>query len=357
MPVFVDQIASVPQVSPAALRSLKANPSVVLQTGTTCTLDAASPKTPHYLRTLGLLWQGRMPVYLETDPNTNLVSRLLVPRVFQVESVVAAPTGDRVLVRFQISHAIHFLRTANPNFQALLTALQTANQHKTAVLVTEEPDRPEIIDVRLANTPLAPAMAPPVTPYAPAAVPAAVVALVPADAQAMFDLVNAQTCSTNASVSTCIPFLYPDDGCWARANEMCRLMIGSGVTPMKVWLYGTLLVDTKNSPVCHVDWGWHVAPVLLVDTGRSSEQYVIDPSLFSGPALLSDWIAIQHTTVPPSDSEVTDASVYRTARLTGGASQYDPGYAMTNADLNHYRIVFGNRCTVDNPPGPPYPCP
>jgi hypothetical protein len=61
------------------------------------------------------------------------------------------------------------------------------------------------------------------------------------------------------------------------------------------------------------------------------------------------------STVPPSDLERTDDTVY--TRDPAGNVSYDPDYSRTSADLNTYRIDFANRCTTENPPGPPYACP
>jgi len=54
---------------------------------------------------------------------------------------------------------------------------------------------------------------------------------------------------------------------------MARLMIGAGVQPTKVWIYGNLHTPSQNNPACHVDWGWHVAPTLQVTSGKSPGMY------------------------------------------------------------------------------------
>ncbi len=112
-------------------------------------------------------------------------------------------------------------------------------------------------------------------------------------AQQLFELVNAKVCCPASAPAPCIPFLYPDDGCWGRASEMCRLIIADGAQPRKVWIYGHLLVQTANNPACHVGWGWHVAPTLEVNTGVGTDTYVIDPSLFPGPVTKTMWKSVQ----------------------------------------------------------------
>lgn len=57
-------------------------------------------------------------------------------------------------------------------------------------------------------------------------------------ANELFDLCNARVCCPASAPAPCIPFLYPDDGCWGRAHELCRLMLAAGESPRKVWIYG-----------------------------------------------------------------------------------------------------------------------
>ena len=98
----------------------------------------------------------------------------------------------------------------------------------------------------------------------------------------------------------CIPFLYPDNGCWARAHEMCRLMIAMGLSPRKVWIMGSLQAATRNRQelpgqlglACRADLVRAlpalVAVVLVV------QRMVIDPSLFTdGPVTVAYWKGLQ----------------------------------------------------------------
>ena len=59
-----------------------------------------------------------------------------------------------------------------------------------------------------------------------------------ARAQQIFDALAATTCNPLTVPPPCIPFMYPDDGCWGRAHEMCRLMVVMGEKPEKVWIDG-----------------------------------------------------------------------------------------------------------------------
>ncbi len=166
---------------------------------------------------------------------------------------------------------------------------------------------------------------------------AATAGITPQKAQQLFSLVANQSY---------IPFKYPDDGCWGRAHEMCRLIIANGVSPRKVWIYGNLMVSTRNHPNCSVRWGWHVAPTVLVNTGSSSQIDVIDPALFTGPVPQATWFGVQHD--PHASLHDTDASVFY--RSVAGQVSYDPNYSQTQQVLARYRRELALRTAKFGPP-------
>ena len=175
-------------------------------------------------------------------------------------------------------------------------------------------------------------------------------------AQQVFDAMNAASCDPLAVPAPCIPFLYPDDGCFARAHEMCRLMINMGHTPKKVWIHeqppADLHVDTKNHPDCYVEWNWHVAPTLCVRGPGlfQIQEVVIDPSLFTAPISKTTWKAKQGD--PNATLTDTDASPY----FFFGNVSTDPNYVETNLDLAYYRLQLQTRAVQEG--SPPYPnCP
>jgi hypothetical protein len=90
----------------------------------------------------------------------------------------------------------------------------------------------------------------------------------PQRARELIDLVSSQSYDPAAIDAPCIPFRYPDEGCWARAHEMCRIIIASGEEVCKLWIYGDLEVKTRNNPDCRVLWICHVAPTSQVTVGR-----------------------------------------------------------------------------------------
>lgn len=83
-------------------------------------------------------------------------------------------------------------------------------------------------------------------------------------------------------------WLFPDDGCWTRAAIANRTAFQLFYPlPDKVFAFGNLRVNTKNSPRGVVGWWYHVAPIIEV----ASEKYVIDPSIeWSRPLTLKEWL-------------------------------------------------------------------
>lgn len=347
----VDQPGNV-SVPLTALEKAGASVAVTLAGGERCIVDPGARDAPHYIRMLEMLRHAKMPVYLEVDDVAHRINRLLIPGVFRVHGIAQHPVDGRLEVDLRVSHACDFVAVTNPDYHEIVEALRSAQRQKIPVLVTQRPDGPEIIDVRPATFPM----------FARARASSAELPPVPADpvestavtfsqAQRMFDLVNAQSCPTIVTGLACIPFLYPDQGCWSRSHEMCRIMIANGVTPFKVWSYGQRIVSTRNSPVCEVRWSWHTAPML--------GDLVIDPSLFEEPVTFADWLARQIAIPPslPDDFEFTDPTVYLTPRVNDDSVLYDFQYANTAADLSYRRLLLANRCGFTDPPGPPYNCP
>ncbi|MGH7540848.1 MAG: protein-glutamine glutaminase family protein [Gemmatimonadota bacterium] len=318
------------------------------------------------------------PVFVEIDPDTREITRLLIPLVVTVASLSQGDEG--FVVQLEISHARHVLRGDNPDFDALLSTLRTARGQGTWLIVTEDDDH-EIIDARPDPRPpegirfergpsgRAPEGHEPLLFYQPIKWLISFLkwclgwllclirwlrCLPASRAREMFDLAAATTCDPLTVPVPCIPFLYPDDGCWGRAHEMCRLFLDAGVSPAKVWIYGSLNVDTKNNPNCEVFWGWHVAPTLCVRRWFfQTEQKVIDPALFTGPVSKATWKGVQGD--PSALLVDTPASVFY--RSFNGSTTTDPTYSQTNQVLATYRLQLKNRSLGPHGPPPYATCP
>ena len=291
-------------------------------------------------------------VYVEIEPETNIITELLVPEVSRVQSLTPIDAGD-VEVTLIPSPAFYYLRSANPDFGDLQIALETAKNNDSTVLVTWTRYKREIIDVRSLPEGQKDPLAPPETPPTPIDDPP----VDPDRARDLFNQMNARSCDPCTPTEPCIPFKYPSNGCHARAHEMCRLMIEQGEDPGKVWLYRSvhrpLRVVTSNDPDCEVTWRYHVAPTLdvLISPG-TVVKWVIDPSMFNGPVTVEEWINAQNDS--DANDEYTAASVYyrnedNTYVLT------DDDYSDTADTLELRRQDLAVQCEDYGPS--PYSCP
>lgn len=91
----------------------------------------------------------------------------------------------------------------------------------------------------------------------------------------------------NPEFSRRISWLYPDDGCFARAALAgMKLDENQLVRPAKIFTFGNLAVQTKYSLEGAVYWWYHVAEIVRY----MDSYYVIDPALNSRePILVEDW--------------------------------------------------------------------
>jgi len=181
-------------------------------------------------------------------------------------------------------------------------------------------------------------------------------------AQQLFDLCNARICCPANPTGSCIPFLYPDDGCWGRAHEMCRLMIADGAQPEKVWIKGDLRPSSQNHPGCGwpgwTGWFWHVAPTLQVNTSNGVKTWVIDPALFSGPADQGTWKSVQGD--PNAVLQASSAEMFYFKSFIFDdediPDETDPTYTQTNIVLTNYRNELKLRSVGADGPPPYFAC-
>ena len=315
---------------------------VQLHDDSTGKLDMAAPHAFALAEILEELHRDNRPVYLEINRDTGVIQQILLPRVVEVTGIANEAVGDKREIGLRRSCTKSFIRTTNPNYEALLSAINKARATYAAVLVTEAIDGGEILDVRLTTSP--PVCAPVVVASAPPTPPAAIG---PVEVRLAFAIVREASCAGRHPSHNCIPFLYPDNGCWARAHAMCRMLISAGFTPNKIWLNGDLRVDTPNCPTCVVSWDFHVAPTLLVDHGSGAELYVLDPSLFHHPVPQATWIEVQHD--PSAEIHYTDASIYYRDQ-DADVLETDPHFVCTKNDLISFRLLLALRSASSGPP-------
>ena len=335
---------------------------VELDGGRRVRLDPQNPRSEGFAKVLASLAELQHPVYVELDPETEAVSRILVPKVGKVASVRDADGGIEVQV--EKSHARLLLGRDRDDFSELAAMLREAEAKGGLIILTPN-DARGVEDVRffrpgpddgpVPDFPPLPKPEPdwfgrwrwwPLWPwnwwrYRCRSM---------ARAQEIFDAMSATSCNPAGIAPPCIPFLFPDDGCWARAHEMRRLMNLMGVYPRKLWIEGSLETPTRNNPNCKVYWGWHVAPTICVRQRWrwwylfwwwSGVRMVIDPSLFTTPVTMTQWKSVQ------GDPNATLTE-------TGGWDYYfgqdDPNYTETNYYLQVYRTELQNRVNQVGPP-------
>jgi hypothetical protein len=337
--------------------------SVEFADGSVARLDGDDRRSRGFAQVLDGLRKEGLPVYVELDPETSAIKLLLIPHVARVVGV--QPSEDALDVEIAPSHARHVLRRDARDFEAAERQLRESLRSGDPVVLTET-DAHEILDVR----PYMPGPEVPQLPPFPKLLPAGRFGIrwtwlrwlyliwwwpwwpwwwfgcmSRARAQQIFDAMNATSCDPLTVPSPCIPFLYPDDGCWGRAHEMRRLMLNMGVSPRKVWIQGQLHTPTRNNPNCFVNWGWHVAPTVCVRGPWffMSERLVIDPSLFTTPVSKSMWKSVQGD--PNATLTDSDGSIFY---LWGNVT--DPTHVQTNQVLATYRLQLQNRAIQVGPP-------
>lgn len=321
--------------APAQAAAAETYESITFTSGRTARVDLREPRAGGWLGALAELHAANLDAYVEVDPDTGLVTEVLVPHQVTVRELT--PGEDLVEVDLEPSHAHHHLRRDNPDFDELLALLEQARDSRRTVLVTEALDERAIIDVRPA--PKEAAVAEQLTDSGAEALGTPVSY---AQVVQMYRLVAGQTaCSANPTAPG-IPFTYPDDGCWGRAHEMARLMIANGITPDKVWIYGNLRVNSANKPDCLVGWDWHVAPTLVA----GGVTYVIDPALFDGPVTQDTWKGVQGD--PAARLVPTGAEIFHNHYTP---DRFDPDYSKTNGVLARFRAALQLRSNL--PAGPP----
>jgi len=119
---------------------------VIFGGGRTGLLDLRLNRSRIWGEVLESLRDSGQPVYVEIDPDTDLITELLLPIRFLVGAV--EPFDEGLRVDLIVSQARHYLRASNPQFEQLRRQLETARDSRQPVLVTETIDDHEIIDVR-----------------------------------------------------------------------------------------------------------------------------------------------------------------------------------------------------------------
>jgi hypothetical protein len=317
--------------------------TVHFKTGQTGRLDLKDPLSAHWANMIDKQAQANQPVYVEIDEETGVITEVLIPQVFTVQRLQTDEYGN-LLVHLHQSHAIHAVLKSDPNFAAMRDSLQAALDDGSERLITNTLNDLEIIDVRApsnnpspsAEAPSRPGPDPPVTPER---------------AIGIFNDMNSESCAACSPNSSCIPFLYPKDGCWIRAHLMVYKMLDYSPPeePEKIYIQGSLDPFAPNDPDCGLPWGWgwHIAPTLMVSLPGGDEKRVIDPSLASAPVSETDWVSLNNPSFPPTLTSLA-WTVYNPV-LNNTATE-----DQAQQDMDRYRDKLETNCQLFGPP--PYSC-
>ena len=121
--------------------------TVRLADGRTGLLDMTVARSRVWADVLASLRDTGQPAYLEIDPKTSLITEFLMPLRTRVGEIAETPDGD-LDVELIESHARHFVRRSDPDFEGLRSALETARKTGRPVIVTETDDSHEIFHVQ-----------------------------------------------------------------------------------------------------------------------------------------------------------------------------------------------------------------
>jgi hypothetical protein len=138
-----------------------------------------------------------------------------------------------------------------------------------------------------------------------------------------------------------LSWLYPDDGCFARASLVRDVFEEHGLPgTAKLFILGNLHVATSNSPDGGVDWGWHVVPVVRI----GAELYVIDPAIDpKAPMTARAWALKQVSSLSHASFAICGTHAYTPwSRCTGAPATEDQD---ARRDLDTYLDLEWDRQT------------
>jgi hypothetical protein len=165
------------------------------------------------------------------------------------------------------------------------------------------------------------------------------------DVRRAFDLVAARDCR-RAAPDDCIPFDYPDDGCFARAHKMFTTLRDAQIVAGKIWL-GKMHTRTRNSKLfCDIHFTKHVAVYVRVPGNGTDSVLVLEPAFFDrGPVRFDDFVEGLHTS---ADAIRFSRGEFYQMGDTGGSRERRN---QCEKDLAFYRGLAALR-----QPPPPYEC-
>jgi hypothetical protein len=103
-------------------------------------------------------------------------------------------------------------------------------------------------------------------------------------------------------------WLYPDDGCYARASHIARSFASASLPrPGRVFLHGDITLYTPYTPSGRMSWWYHVASAYR----KGSSVIVLDPSVdATKPLTLAEWVNRLTRDLPSASVSLCDSYAY-----------------------------------------------
>jgi hypothetical protein len=136
---------------------------------------------------------------------------------------------------------------------------------------------------------------------------------------------------SNLSFARRVSWLYPKDGCYARAQQVVDMAADAKKKlPYKLFSFGNLVVSTPNEPGGVVTWSYHVVPIVKSMTDK--QVYVLDAAIDPcAPMPWKTWLLKQVPTL--NDVLVAVAAPYAYGPDSPVAGD-DPAVARENANYD-----------------------
>lgn len=112
-------------------------------------VDRHDPRLEVWSRMIKQSITSGKPLYIEFDPDTERINRILQPSFRQVEFVASTPEGSRLKLTFNMAPSAYFLDTTRSEYPGWRALLEEHKRTKAPLLVTEDPETQEVLDARV----------------------------------------------------------------------------------------------------------------------------------------------------------------------------------------------------------------
>jgi Glutaminase len=308
-----------------------------LKDGSSYSFDRKDPRAQLWLRILSGNFRKRAPVYVEAYETLGKVKEIFSPFVRFVKAVRPGTRDDRFEVLFLFAPSAYFLNPSHPEFKTMQARLAAAVKSKEAVLVTLHAVTSEILDVREApghaRELKSSEGASTEDPDDPRLDGSTVELLAP-----VIDMARAVAVFKSLRQQPQIPFDFLEDCCFARAHEMCRLMVLEDIQSRKIWNFGHGFMEDEAtlqffSPLGSFTWFYHVAPIVRVRQDGDVFNLVMDPGVSNRPLKICEWLDLQND--HSSTRRFTAAGIYGLDIKTKVVN-FDFGFTRTPDELDDH---------------------